>query len=81
MNIDKKMYAGFMQDIMKLSKAYPFIEKVVVSNDAYEKTCNHLDGITKQEKGSVQKHIEQNPETSCVKFENVYVVPSENKDA
>lgn len=79
MDTKEKMYAHFMQDIMKLSNAYPFIEKIVVSEGAYELTCNHLDNITQQEQGAVKKHIEQNPETGCVKFENIYIVPSENK--
>jgi hypothetical protein len=77
MDTKNKMYAKFMQDMMKLSLEYPFIQKVVVSKGAYELTCNHLDDITQQEHGAVQKHIEQNPETGCVKFENIYIVPSE----
>lgn len=77
MDIKDKMYARFMQDMMKLSLEYPFIQKVVVSKGAYELICSHLDSVTQQEEGTVKKHIEQNPETGCIKFENIYIVPSE----
>lgn len=77
MDTKDKMYARFMQDMMKLSLKYPFIQKVVVSKGAYELICSHLDSVTQQEEGTVKKHIEQNPETGCIKFENIYIVPSE----
>lgn len=69
---------NFREDMIQLSLKYPFIKKVVIESDKFDRMCDSFDKTLNQEVGTVRKHIAD--KDGSMMFEELYV-ESENKDA
>jgi len=61
----------FRNDMLKLSKKYPDIVKVVITTGAWSKMCESFDGTLGEERGTTEQHIKD--KNGSMTFETLFV--------
>jgi hypothetical protein len=61
----------FRKDMLEISKKYPFIKKVLVSQDAWSEMCVSFDKTLHRSKGTTEKHIKDL--NGSMRFEDLFV--------
>ena len=68
---------NFREEMIQLSLKYPFIKKIIISQEGWSDMCKSFDKMLEREAGETESHIKDL--NGSMKFENLFVEP-ENEE-